>query len=246
MKNLRSAMEVTGYTVHATDGDIGKVHELYFDDADWRVRYFVVDTGRWWPGRRILLPPAFVGDIQWDQRRIFVAFTREQVKGSPGVDTDRPVALQRKAERKSRRNWVLYLGAEALTSVPEALLTPAFEPINKDGKPFDPHLRTTRVVTGLAVRARDGWVGRIADLIFDDGSWEIRYLVVELEDGARVVIPPRRVKAIILDEKVVATDLPLDAINSAPTIDPSTMFTRQYEDAVLRHYQREGQAQACV
>lgn len=246
MKNLRSSRELTGYVVHAADGAIGKVRELYFDDADWRVRYIVVDTGRWLPSKKILLPPATVEDIRWEQRQVRVSFTREQVKNCPQADTDRPVAEQLKAERRSQHNWALSLAGEALASVPEALQTPVFEPINRNGKPFDPHLRTTRVVTGLALRARDGTVGRIDDLIVDDGSWEIRYLVVEIKGGERVAVPARLVKDIIVDEKVATTDLSLRVLTDAPSLDPSTLFTCQYEESILRHYQPDRQAQASL
>ena len=240
MKNLRSLKELTGYTVHAADGGIGKVREIYFDDTDWRVRYLVVNTGRWLPGRKILLPPAFVEDIQWKQRKIQVASTREQVRNSPRADTDLPVVLQRKAERAARFNWPLALAAEALTSVPEALQLPGFEPSNRNGKPFDLHLRTSKVVTGLALRAKDGLAGRIVDLVVDDASWDIRYLVVEIQGGKRVLLPPQQVKDILIDEKVATTDLPLGDITTGPVLDPSTLLTCSVEAAVAEHLHNHG------
>jgi hypothetical protein len=42
---MRSANQLQGYTVLATNGQIGEVHEFYFDDKDWIIRYLVVDTG---------------------------------------------------------------------------------------------------------------------------------------------------------------------------------------------------------
>ena len=44
---LRSVSELTGYSILATDGQIGKVAEFYFDDITWTIRYLVVDTGNW-------------------------------------------------------------------------------------------------------------------------------------------------------------------------------------------------------
>lgn len=40
---LRSML---GYAIRATDGDLGKVNDFYFDDANWIIRYMVVETGR--------------------------------------------------------------------------------------------------------------------------------------------------------------------------------------------------------
>ena len=48
--HLRSVVEVTGYRVHAVDGEIGHIEDLMLDGADWSVRYVIVDTRNWWFG----------------------------------------------------------------------------------------------------------------------------------------------------------------------------------------------------
>lgn len=50
---LKSVEELRGYTVQATDGDVGSVAEFFFDDDNWTVRYLVVDTGSWLMGRKV-------------------------------------------------------------------------------------------------------------------------------------------------------------------------------------------------
>jgi len=52
---LRGVKEMLGYAIRATEGEIGQVHDLYFDDQAWTVRYVVADTGNWLSGRRVLL-----------------------------------------------------------------------------------------------------------------------------------------------------------------------------------------------
>ena len=89
---LRSANELHGYTLHATDGNIGRVDEFYFDDESWTVRYLVVDTGHWLPGRRVLISPIGIGSADWGNRRLNVSLTRAQVKDSPDVDSHRPLS----------------------------------------------------------------------------------------------------------------------------------------------------------
>jgi uncharacterized protein YrrD len=42
---LLSARELQKFTIGATDGDIGSVDDLYFDDESWTVRYLVVCRG---------------------------------------------------------------------------------------------------------------------------------------------------------------------------------------------------------
>jgi hypothetical protein len=80
---LRSVAEVTGYHVHAEDGDIGHVENFLIDDPNWRIRYLVVDTMNWWPGRHVLVSPSAVRQIDWSERHISLNISRDQVKGSP-------------------------------------------------------------------------------------------------------------------------------------------------------------------
>src|SRR5437899_1783727 len=73
------------------DGDIGRVHDLYFDDRRWTVRYLVVDTRHWLPGRRVLLSPAAVRLPDWAHHEIVASLSREQIRRCPGIDSDPPV-----------------------------------------------------------------------------------------------------------------------------------------------------------
>jgi hypothetical protein len=39
--------------VEGIDGRVGTVKDFLFDDQSWKIRWMVVDTGYWLPGRRI-------------------------------------------------------------------------------------------------------------------------------------------------------------------------------------------------
>src|ERR1700676_4307108 len=54
---LWRASDVHGTAIEATDGSIGSVDDFLFSDDRWTVRWAVIDTGNWLPGRRVLLPP---------------------------------------------------------------------------------------------------------------------------------------------------------------------------------------------
>ena len=87
---LISVKDLAGYHLAATDGAIGEVRACYFDDVHWTVRYLVVDTGGWLSGRKVLISPMAVREVDAAGRRVVVALTREQVERSPDVDTHRP------------------------------------------------------------------------------------------------------------------------------------------------------------
>ena len=68
--HLRSVDEVTGYHIHAVDGEIGHIENFMIDDADWSIHYFVVDTRNWWVGKRVLMSPLAVRSIDWFDRHV--------------------------------------------------------------------------------------------------------------------------------------------------------------------------------
>jgi sporulation protein YlmC with PRC-barrel domain len=81
--HLRSVSAVTGYHIQATDGSIGHIQNMMVETDNWGIRYLVVDTRNWWPGKRVLLSPYAVKTISWADRDAVVDVSREQVKASP-------------------------------------------------------------------------------------------------------------------------------------------------------------------
>ena len=99
---LRTAGNLKGVTIEAMDGDIGSVQDLHFDDQTWTVRYVVVDTGTWLPGRQVLISP-FAFQVVHSASRLRTSLTKEQVRDSPSIDTDRAVDRPRcRSRRRSR------------------------------------------------------------------------------------------------------------------------------------------------
>ena len=81
--HLRSVGAVTGYHVHATDGEIGHVKAFLVDDKDWKIAYLIVDTRNWWPGKEVLISPLSVLSIEWREKLLSVSVDRQKVRGSP-------------------------------------------------------------------------------------------------------------------------------------------------------------------
>ena len=81
--HLRSVREVDGYRVSAVDGDIGHIAEFIIDDKDWAIRYLVVDTRNWWPGRHVLMSPQWIERVSWDERKAYVGLSRDTIKDAP-------------------------------------------------------------------------------------------------------------------------------------------------------------------
>jgi hypothetical protein len=89
--HLRSVREVTDYRIQAADGSIGHVEDFVAQIDPWVIRYLVIDTRNWLPGRKVLLAPAWVEKVDWPARKVHLAATREVVKNSPEFDPSEPV-----------------------------------------------------------------------------------------------------------------------------------------------------------
>lgn len=84
--HLRSAKEVRGYEVQASDDSIGHVDDFIVEDNIWDVRYLVVDTSNWWFGKKVLVAPQWTKRIGWEQRNVYVDMSRQAIKDSPEYD----------------------------------------------------------------------------------------------------------------------------------------------------------------
>jgi hypothetical protein len=80
---LHSSLEVRGYHIQAIDGDIGHVSDFFVNGALNEIRYLVVDTRNWLPGKKVVIPPNFVQAIHWDDSKVDVALTKEAIQSAP-------------------------------------------------------------------------------------------------------------------------------------------------------------------
>jgi sporulation protein YlmC with PRC-barrel domain len=89
--HLRSTQKVTGYHIQATDGEIGHVEDFVVDDETWVIRYMVVNTRNWLPGKSVLVAPTWVDRISWAGGLVYLDLDRETIKNSPEFDPSAPV-----------------------------------------------------------------------------------------------------------------------------------------------------------
>jgi len=236
---LRSVKALHSYAIEATDGHLGGVHAFYFDDLLWTIRYVVVDTGAWLPGRRVLISPSAIGQPQWELRQLPVNLTQEQIKNSPDVDTDRPVSRQHQIALHSYYAWSEYwtvapIGPDMLALPPELAEEFAAES-------SDPHLRSTHEVISYYIQASDGDLGHVEDFIISDDDWTIRYMVIDTRNwlpGKKVLVAPEWITEVNWSEAKVHVDLSQKAIKDSPEYDPAEPVNRVYEEQLYDFYGR--------
>jgi hypothetical protein len=109
-RHLRSTHAVSGYHIQALDGEIGHVEDFIIDDETWAIRYLVVGTRNWWPGKRVLVSPQWIERVSWNESKVFVNLDRETIKQSPEyteeslLNRDYEIGLHRHYNRKGY--WV--------------------------------------------------------------------------------------------------------------------------------------------
>jgi uncharacterized protein YrrD len=243
---LRQFSHFKNFALAATDGEIGKIKELYFDDQRWIVRYVVVNTGGWLTGRKVLLPPQTLGLIDDEKELIAVHLTKTQVEQSPSIDYDKPIS------RRYEEEWHRYYGYSGywLTPGPVAFgaaisgaeFQPAEPPRKSEGPKVDPHLRSSTDVTGYSIHASDGDIGHVDDFIVDDGEWTILYIVISRSfwAGKKVLISPDWIERISWHEMKVFVPLSRDTIRDAPEWDDSQPISREFEGQLFDYYGRRG------
>lgn len=243
---LHSLKTLDGFVIHARDGTLGRVKDIYFDDRHWTVRYLEVDTGGWIGGRRVLVSPLSVIAVNWAEREVDVNLTRQQVHDSPGIDGAVPVARQHEADLFNYYGYPYYWTGPFVwgyTALPALDMLPAQQPAQEEDagrnaeQRGDPHLRSKDEVVGYAIQAADDSFGHVDDFLIDERSWTIRLIVVDTTSwwpGGEVLVSPARVQSVSWEEKSVLLDVTRAQLESSPRYDPDQLAQEGGESDLYR------------
>ena len=263
---LRNTKDIENYAIGATDGNVGQLKEFYFDDHAWVIRYLVVDTGSWLSSlssRKVLISPISIHDPDWVARTLPVAITREQVRNSPDIDTDKPVSRQHEMQYHDYYGYSPYWGGTGLwgAGVYPYGLYPGRVGFGWDGagrekvndeyaraeqarhQDDDPNLRSCNAVIGYHIHATDGEIGHVQGMLIDEDTWAIRYIVVNTSNwwlGHQALIAPQWIKDVGWLDKRVSVDLTRGSVKDAPPYDPTVELNRERESGLYQHYRRPG------
>ncbi len=266
---LRNVNDLHGFSVEGSDGPIGEIKDCYFDDQSWTTRFFVVETGPWLGGRKVLISPLAIHGLDWAAKSLSASLTRERVKGSPDVDTRKPVSRQHEVEQFGYYGYPYYWGegqlwaggtgpgtslagyaSVAMPTHPEAAkkFVDAQLKLHRD-RGDDPHLRSCRAIEKYHIHATDGDIGHVDSLLVDDEGWAIRYLVVNTSDwwlGHQMLVAPPWITDISWLDATVSVDLTRQAVKEAPTYDGKALPDREQERSLFDHYGRPNRDDASV
>ncbi len=242
--------DLTGYTIQTKDGEIGICNDFLFDDRTWMVRYLVVKTLRWLPGRKVVISPVFLDEPDWPAKCFSVRLTKQQIEDSPPLDEHAPVSRQYEIAYHQFYTlpfyWVSngslddksYPSSGVIETIPDRPV-PQVDEIDVTEGP----LRSIKEVTGYDVVAIDGESGHIDDFLADERCWNLRYVIVHTHNwlpGGRVLLSTQWLRSINWTDRKAYTDLDIDidTIRNSPDFDPAQLVTREYESLLYDHYSR--------
>jgi hypothetical protein len=259
---LRSMKDLENYAIRATDGNIGHVKDFYFDDEAWVVRYLVVETGTWLSSRKVLISPIAIGQLNWVDKILPVSITREQVKNSPDIDTDKSVSRQHEMQYLGYYGYPYYWAGDGLWgqgAYPGMMLMglgdggsdAAYRHAQAEdaraevegGHAGDPHLRSCKALIRYHIEATDGGIGHVQGLLLDEETWAIRYVIVDTSNwwlGHQVLIAPQWIDDISWPDATVSVNLTQQAVKDAPPYDSAVPLNRDQEMGLYKHHGRTG------
>jgi hypothetical protein len=232
---LRAIGPITGCELLASDGLIGRCRDFLFEDTDWHIRWMVAATGKWLPGRKVLITPVALGQPDWERRRLPVRLARTQIEEAPPLESDAPVS------RRWERAWFAHFGFphywEGLGAwgLGAQIGPDGDEGLDREGIDEDSgtHLRSCDEVRGYHVEAADGPIGHVDEFIVDDEQWVIRTLVVRTRNllpGSKVLVPAAVFTDVDWAQRIVTTGLTRADIEESPPYRPDAPVNRERDE----------------
>lgn len=218
---LRSTKEFERFAIAARDGVFGRVLDFYFDDASWVIRYLAIDAGEPGAPHRVLMSPRAIQGSDWSAQHFRVALTQEQIRRSADVDSIKPVSRQHAMGYFGYDEYGKHWGGGGLWGAgfyPD-ILQAGLATLERQQADDDPHLRSANAVARYYVHASDGDIGHVSGFLVDDGTWAIRYLVVNTSNwwlGHEVIVAPTWVDDVDWAASIVTVDLSRQAIKDSP------------------------------
>jgi len=247
---MHSVKELQSFTIAATDGEIGAIDAVYFDDEKWTIRHLVVDTDGWLSGRKVLISPRSVVGVNGPDEVVRVDLTRRQIEDSPDIDSDRPVSRQHETEFDIYYGYPSYWAGPMLWGYAPLPLLGGALPIEDSGRQEvrerieqerDHHLRSSKEAIGYDVQATNDAIGHVDDFLFDEKDWSIQMMVVATSNwwpGKHVLISPRRIDYVSWNEKNVVMKITREEIENSPEYDAQHPPSRETQRDLYRHFDR--------
>lgn len=229
------------FTLGASDGEIGTIKEMYFDDQTWKVKYFVVETGSWLLGRIVLISPEALLELDWENAVYHTNLSIKEIKESPDVNTQLTVSSYEVAKDRESHPEHFYLGMATAGILFPPAYVPQSEPKEEKEQTLqeEHHLRSSKTVNGYKIHATDGEQGEVDDFVIDTADWRIEFLVVDtgvLFSSRKLILLPENITEISWSTSRVIVNIPVETLNNSQEFDEKAPVNVVYEKNLRDYY----------
>ncbi|HYX37377.1 MAG TPA: PRC-barrel domain-containing protein [Oligoflexus sp.] len=251
---LYRAGAILNQKVEANDGIVGVVKDLYFDDVAWTLRYLVVDTGGWLTGSDVLISSEAVVEFNQERSTLVTRLSQLQIENSPPADKGQPVSRLNEMQLSQYYGWSPYWTApnglfpwsKTYTfprhpSVPDGGPTsPNFEAEFERQSQTDPNLRSFVSLKNYGLRAADGDIGQVEDLLIEPESWRITHMIVDARlwwPGGLVAIDRGMIEDIMWSDHKIVVAMTRKQVEDAPAYSKEGALDEDYQTQLSTYYQ---------
>lgn len=242
---MRSIEDMFGCSVTCTDGDLGKIDQIYFDMHSWRMRYLVIDTSAWGYGQKIWVPRCCIHQIDFASSVVKLNLDQQKMLGSPAIDTQKPISRLQEARIVNYYGCKPYWEeayAKGASQHPSGAINAAVEvkpgthermTLHTNAVNIKVHLLSTEQASKYTIEAVDGPIGHIRDFVFDDETWAIRYLTIDTHEWwqseSEVLLSTESIDSIDSAVSTISITLSRDAIRHGRVYLNDVPLRRTYE-----------------
>ena len=215
--------EVLGYRVHARDGSLGFVTDLYVDDMYWKVRYLVVTGDEQAGARKFVLAPETISRIDREIGWMSVLLSIDTVRDSPVIATGGHILWREESKLRAYYGLPNYRsGLSASRKAPQAHTVGS------------PRLHSLKELLGCSALTdiEEEAIGPLVDLVFDDRTWTVHSLEVDTSSwlpADRVWLRPDDIKQVRGIQKQLTLNIPLAVVLDRPKVDQPLLMASAWE-----------------
>ncbi len=238
---LRRLRDIRGFELRSTDGEVGKLYDILFDDLTLTVRYLVMNTENCSPEGQVLVSSIAVDDVDDANNEISIQLSCNQIRHSPVLEKHQPVTPIYEIEYFRYYDWPPYWSSSPF--VPPLSLNRGNGTSLDEGRdrhmPY--HICSAINMIDFYIVARDGKFGHVRDVVIDEKTWMICYLEVDAgEDlpGRYVLLETDWINSMDWSGKNIMMELDKEVIRSAPFYDPGLEVSPDYRAKLHEHYAR--------
>lgn len=239
---MASLTELRSYYVRGRDGEVGRLNDLCFRENEWIVRYVVVDMEDL--AREALLLAAYLGQGDRATHTVWADIARVQVENTPPFDRVEPLTRRDEQELHDLYGWPAYWWEqeEGITPIGGLWDEPSPAPEDTQEQELESEEGPQLLFVGdlmaiYGVQPEEGEVGILQDVIVDDESWTIPYIVINLDSsGQHTLLASDFIETIDLEGRRIHVSVPRDVILKGPVIASEEPVTPALQQSLREYY----------